>query len=159
MRPRWPLLLLEVVALSVPLTWLWLGWGEAAYAGLLERLASPLLAPLGVEAIADSPARKRFVSFVPFLVLMLATPGLGARRRLAGLALGVPAICAVHVGLVAVEHLAATGRRPTQDVFSTVFPAAMFADAFPFMLWALIAQRELRAAFRRLRGREQQSST
>jgi len=140
-------LALEFVALSVPLTWLWVVWGQHAYAELLIRVAGPLLHPLGVTDVVDSPARKRFVNYVPFVVLVSITPGLSARRRGLGLLLGLPAIFCCHVGLVAVEFLAHGAHRPTSDPFSTVFPAALFTDAFPFILWAILAQEVLRRGF------------
>src|SRR5262247_98541 len=86
-------ILVELAALSVALTWLWLAWGQAAYEGLFAR----------------------------------------------------------HVGLVAVEWLSHTRHRPTLDSFSMVLPAALFADAFPFVLWALFAGGALKDLFSRAR--------
>ena len=138
------LLILEFVVLTVVLTWLWLVWAQEAYSALFLKLAEPLLRLLHVTEVAESPAQKRFVNYVPFFVLMVITPGLSLRRRIGGLLVGFPLIFLCHVGLVAVEFLAYTKHRPTPDPFSTVFPAAMFADAFPFMLWAIIANRFVR---------------
>ena len=146
---RWPLLVLEFVALTVPLTWLWVAWAQDAYTGLIGTVGAPLLESLGVRSVPESPAVKRFVSYVPFLVLLAVTPGLGWRRRLVGGLVGCVAIFLCHLALVAIEALAHTGSRPTEDAFSTVFPAAMFADAFPFILWAIVSQRVLRDAFER----------
>jgi hypothetical protein len=149
MRGRILLLLLEAAALSVCLTALWLAWGESAYQAFFAESARPLLRALGVHALPDSPARRRFVSFVPFLVLMLVTPRLPWRRRLGGILLGIPLLFLGHVGLVAVEALSHTPRRPTSDSFSTLLPAALFADALPFLLWALFAADALRGLWRR----------
>jgi hypothetical protein len=137
-------LLLELVALSVLLTGLWLAWGQAAYEGFFARTARPLLEALGAGVLPDSPARRRFVSYVPFLVLMCGTPGLPWRRRLGGVLLGIPLLYLCHVGLVAVEFLSHSRHRPTGDAFSTLLPAALFADAFPFLLWAVFANDVLR---------------
>jgi hypothetical protein len=142
-------ILVELAALSAALTWLWIAFGQAAYESFFARAAQPLLAALGADGVADSPARRRFVSYVPFLVRMLGTPGLEWRRRLGGILLGIPLIFACHVGLVAVEWLSHTRHRPTPDSFSTVLPAALFADAFPFVLWALFAADALRNLFSR----------
>lgn len=144
MRARLLRPLLLVLALSLPLTWLWLVWGQSAYQAFFVATARPLLEAVGVGSVAASPARHRFVSYVPFLVLMLVTPRLGWRRRAGGILLGIPLIFLCHVGLVAVEALSHTRQRPTPDSFSLVFPAAMFADAFPFLLWALLASDVLR---------------
>jgi hypothetical protein len=138
------LLVLEFVVLTVALTWLWVVWAHDAYASFFLRVADPLLDLLGVTEVVESPAQKRFVNYVPFFVLMVITPGLSLRRRIGGLLVGFPLIFLCHVGLVAVEFLAYTEHRPTSDPFSTVFPAAMFTDAFPFILWAIIAHRLIR---------------
>ena len=137
MRGRTLRLLLEAVALSLLLTWLWLAGGRSAYEAFFAETARPLLHALGVYALPDSPARRRFVSVVPFLVLMLVTPGLAGRRRLGGILLGIPLLFLGHVALVAVEALAHGPRRSTADSFSTLLPAALFADALPFALWAI----------------------
>jgi hypothetical protein len=145
-------LLLEFAALSVPLTWLWLTWAQEPYTELVGSLGAPLLERLGAAAVPESPAEKRFVSYVPFLVLILVTPRLSLRRRLAGLAAGCGILFLAHLGLLVVEAFAQTPGRPTEDSFSTVFPAAMFVDALPFALWAVVAQEVLRDAFRRALG-------
>jgi hypothetical protein len=144
MGKRSLLLVLEFVALTVPLTWLWVVWAQDAYATFFLKLADPIFDLMGVTEVAESPAQKRFVNYVPFFVLMVITPGLALRRRIGGMLVGFPLIFLCHVGLVAVEFLAYTKHRPTSDPFSTVFPAAMFTDAFPFILWAIIAHRVLR---------------
>lgn len=142
-------LILEFIALTVVLTWLWVAWAQDAYSAFFLQVADPLLDLLGVTEVAQSPAQKRFVNYVPFFVLMVITPGLSRRRRIAGLLVGFPLIFLCHVGLVAVEFLAYTEHRPTSDPFSTVFPAAMFTDAFPFILWAIIANRLIREVLSR----------
>jgi hypothetical protein len=143
---------LAFVALTAPLTWLWVTGVQDAYTRFFSAVAGPLLASVGVADVAESPARERFISYVPFLVLMAITPKLSLRRRALGLLLGLPLIFLCHVGLVIAESFAHSGGRPTEDPFSTVFPAAMFADAFPFILWALIANRVLRDVLGRALG-------
>jgi hypothetical protein len=93
------------------------------------------------------------VSFVPFLVLTWMTPGLSARRRLLGTLAGCGVLFLAHVGLVGIEKFSLSKQRPTADPFSTLFPAAIFADSLPFILWALIAHRWLRDRLARVTGR------
>lgn len=141
--------LIEFAVLTVVLTWVWITWLQAGYTELVGWVGGPLLAHFGAQGVAESPAEKRFVSYVPFVVLMLMTPRLSWRRRLAGIGVGCGLIFACHLGLVVLEAFAQTAGRPTEDAFSTLLPAVLFADAFPFVLWALIAQEVLRSAFRR----------
>jgi hypothetical protein len=152
MRNRRLQLGLSIVLLTVGLTWAWIAWGGDAYERLLIAVAGPLLEAVGVTRIAESPAQKRFVSFVPFLVLMWLTPKMGTRRRVVGTLVGCSLLFVAHVGLVGVEQWSQSKQRPTSDPFSTLFPAALFADALPFMLWAVIAHRWLRDWFARMVG-------
>lgn len=133
------------VVLTAPFTWLWVTGVQDAYVAFVSAVAGPVLEPLGVREVAQSPARERFISYVPYLVLMVVTPGLSLRRRAVGVAVGLPLIFLCHVGLVAVEGWAHGGGR--ENAFSTLLPAAMFADAFPFVLWALVANPLLRDLF------------
>jgi hypothetical protein len=144
MRSRLLRLGLSLVALTSLLTWAWIAWGGALYERLLLAVAGPLLEWLGISGVAESPAQKRFIASVPFLALMLLTPGLSRRRRVWGTLAGLAILFVAHVGLVAVEQYSLSQRRPTSDPFSTLFPAALFADSLPFMLWAVIAHRFLR---------------
>ena len=72
-------------ALTLPLTWLWMEWGRDPYARFLIGLAEQLF-EIGRSggAARGSAAGARFVSVVPFVVLMAVTPGLSWRRRLLG---------------------------------------------------------------------------
>jgi hypothetical protein len=141
---------LSFILLTVGLTWVWIGWGVSAYERLLLAVAGPVLELFGVKRIVDSPARERFIAYVPFLVLMCLTPGLSLRRRLIGTLAGCLLLLLAHIGLVGVEQWSQSRSRPTRDPFSTLFPAALFADSLPFMLWAVIAHRWLRDWFAKL---------
>lgn len=152
MRSRRLRLGLSFVLLTVGLTWAWIAWGGGAYERLLLAVAGPALEAVGVTRIVESPAQKRFVSFVPFLVLMFLTPGMSARRRVIGTLVGCALLFLTHVGLVGVEQWSQSKQRPTSDPFSTLFPAALFADSLPFMLWAAIAHQQLRGWFARVVG-------
>ena len=143
---------LSFVLLTIALTWLWVAWGGAAYERLLIALAGPLLQGFGVTQIAESPAQKRFVSIVPFVVLMWLTPGMSLRRRALGTLIGGALLVLSHVALVGVEQWAQSSQRPTASPFSTLFPAALFADGLPFMLWAVIAHRYLSGVLARVMG-------
>lgn len=124
---------LKVVALTVPLTWLWVSGGREWYAWLLAPLADAIYALLGLDGVTFF-ARERYINQVPFAALVLLTPGLSARRRFGGLALGALAIFALQM---LVNAIALRGS-PT----ATSLPAGLsiLSDAEPFVLWALIAR-------------------
>jgi len=152
MRSRAFQLGLSFVLLTTGLTWLWVQWGGSAYERFLLAVAGPVLEAIGVTQIVESPAQKRFVSVVPFWVLMWLTPGLSLRRRVLGTLAGSALLCLTHVGLVAVEQWSLSSHRPTTSPFATMFPAALFADSLPFMLWAVIAHRFLSGLLARALG-------
>lgn len=134
------LVLAEFVALSVPLTWAWLTWGKALYlellVGLLETLgAAPVRHGMGGVSL-------RFVSHVPFAVLMLITPELSARRRLVGWAIGASLIVASHLLLLfLVDAAFASGRR----VVPSILPLVLLVDGLPFLIWLVLARDFLRS--------------
>jgi hypothetical protein len=152
MANRKLLLGLSFVLLSVGLTWLWIAWAGAAYERLLLAVAGPVLELFGVTRIVESPAQKRFVAWVPFVVLMWLTPGMSLSRRAAGTLIGGLVLVVAHVALVGIEQFAQSSRRPTTSPFGTLLPAALFVDALPFMIWGVVAHRYWSGLFTRVLG-------
>jgi hypothetical protein len=132
---------LKVVTLTLPLTWLWVSGGREWYGWSLAPVADAIYALIGLDGVTFFP-RDRYINQVPFAALMLLTPGLDARRRFGGLALGALAIFAVQMLVNAI----ALGGSPG----ATSLPAGLsiFSDAAPFVLWAVIA-RDFLARFAR----------
>ena len=152
MAKRIWLALAELLALSVPLTWLWVEGGRRAYNRLLGAIAWPLFEWLGLPSMKLGLVSPHFVSWLPFLVLMVLTPGLRLRRRALGTLLGLVAIFGVHVGCALVGATAHAAYGTSARAVALRWPALMFNDALPFILWALIARDFVRDfAFRALR--------
>ena len=63
-------LLAEFILLTIPLTWAWLRWGSDAYTSLILAVIDPLYEMLGATHVKRGPTGHRFISYVPFLVLM-----------------------------------------------------------------------------------------
>ena len=136
------LTLLKVVAVSAPLTWLWLAWGREAYGKLFFALSLPIFGLLGVTDLVPEGARDRFINYLPFLILMLITPRLTWQRRVVGTCVGFVVIFFVHVLFV---YLVSTAQEPTQATmtrqgFMRIVPANALSDSLPFALWVLIAR-------------------
>ena len=91
------LLLAEFVALSAPLTWLWMEWGLDVYVHFLFGLLAPIYEAVGATHVEHSAAGHRYLSYVPFLVLMCITPGVTWRRRLWGSLGGCALILLAHL--------------------------------------------------------------
>jgi hypothetical protein len=124
---------LEVVALTAPLTWLWVHGGRELYASCLAPVADAIYAGLGLDGVTFFP-RDRYINQVPFAALMLVTPGLGARRRFGGLAVGALAIFSLQMLVNALALRGSPG--------ATSLPAGLsiLSDAAPFVVWAVIAR-------------------
>lgn len=137
-------LLLEFVAITAPLTWLWMQGGQELYFRFFIRLARPFLILLGVTNFPPSLVRDHFLNWVPFLALMLITPHLPALRRLGGIVLGFVLIFFSHVGLTYWAYVTHVRDGHTAESLTNYFPAQVISDAIPFVLWALLANRFLR---------------
>ena len=135
------LALLKVVAISAPLTWLWIEWGREAYGKLFLQLALPVYGLLGLTTLVPDGARDRFINYLPFLILVLITPRLSLARRTIGLGVGFVVIFFVHVIFV---YIASTSINPdgTVDVrgFKQLVGANQLSDSVPFILWVIIAK-------------------
>ena len=139
MRPL--LTLLKIVAVSAPLTWLWIAWGREAYAKLFVQLALPIYGLFGLTSLLPNAARDRFINYLPFLILMLITPRLTLRRRVVGIGVGFIVIFLVHVIFIYVASIA-ENLDNTINVrgFRKIVPANGLSDSVPFILWVIIAR-------------------
>ena len=134
------LTLAEVVALSAPLTWLWVEGGRRAYNRVIGAAAWPLIERLGLPSLKLGLVSPHFVSWLPFVVLMVVTPGLSRRRRALGTLVGLAAIFAVHVACALLAALSDAAYGRSARAVALRFPALMLSDALPFVLWALVAR-------------------
>lgn len=146
MTGRGLLQVLKVVGLTVPLTWLWLEWGRAAYGHLFTRLAIPIFGFLGMTRVIPLGARDRFINYLPFLILMVVTPRMSWVRRVAGIAVGFVLIFVVQVFFVYVSAVVGVqdGEVNRQDLYEKMLPVLLLCDAFPFVLWIVIAKDYVR---------------
>lgn len=143
--------LAEVLALSVPLTWLWVEGGRRAYNRVVGAAARPVLDALALPSLKLGLVSPHFVSWLPFVVLMAVTPGLTVRRRALGTLVGFGAIFVVHVACALIAAVAHAAYGTSARSVALRWPALMLNDALPFILWALVARDFVREfAFRAL---------
>jgi hypothetical protein len=83
----------------------------------------------------------RFMSHVPFLVLVLLTPGLSWRRRVLGGLLGSAFIAATHLFMITLVNAAFLGGG---GVFRKVAPFILIMDGMPILAWLVVARDFLR---------------
>ncbi|MFT5443736.1 MAG: hypothetical protein ACI8W3_002787 [Myxococcota bacterium] len=133
---------LKVVGLTVPVTWIWLEWGRAAYGRLFAELSIPIFGFLGLTRILPQGARDRFIGYLPFLILMIITPRLSPLRRGLGIVVGFVAIFFLQVFFIYMSEVAGVqgGDVNRQDIYEKMLPVLLICDAFPFVLWIIIAK-------------------
>ena len=139
------LITLELFAISAPLAWLWLSHLRYVYADFFRAVATPFFDFLGMGGILIA-YRTRFINVVPFIVLMVVTPGLSLRRRSLGTLLG---LLVLFCGHLVFTWLAGITPRPTSrgfaaNAYTIRLGGMLFSDSLPFLVWATIATRQLR---------------
>lgn len=122
---------LSFAVVSLGLLWLWSEWLRAGYGQLFFAVARPLYDFLGFEEAPVVAFRQRYINFVPFVSLLLVTPGLSVRRRTLGLVFGLLFIFVCHLGLNLTAILQPGPALP-------IVPSIV-SDALPFLVWIVIA--------------------
>ena len=138
------LLLGLFLALSMPLAWLWLEWGQAYYVRLLRVLLHPVYRAIGLRHEVGGPVAPRLVSLVPFLVLMAITPAMSWRRRWVGALVGVAVILGFHLVLFVMVDAAYAVLGRNRRALSRIVPFLLVNDGLPFLVWLFFARDFLR---------------
>lgn len=120
------------VAITLLLTWLWNEGGRVAYGRLLKSVAPPIYELFGFDGARVGAFRQRYVNFVPFVGLVLVTPGLAPRRRLLGLVAGLVVLVGGHLAL----NLTEVGQGRARNL--PLLPS-LISDTLPFLLWLFVA--------------------
>lgn len=144
-------LLAEFLLLTIPLTWAWLRWGNDAYTSLIFWVVDPLYEFLGATHVKRGPTGHRFISYVPFLVLMAITPRIPDRRRIWGTLVGSVLIFCSHVVMLYVSDRAYSQHGEDGRAVAQLFPFLLVTDGLPLLLWFVLARDFLRAAVPGLR--------
>lgn len=137
------LFILEVLGISIPATWLWIEWGRTLYPRIFMEIVPPILQLIGLPGFRPNQLPDRFISYVPFLVLMVVTPRLSPLRRISGTLLGFALIFLSHLAFVVYVFVMQESETLRARPFVNIFPAFILLDAFPIALWALFAREFL----------------
>ena len=133
------LAVLVFFALTVPLVIAWMHWGLGWYASFLFWILLPLHDALGWPFTGKGTPglSMRFVSLVPFVVLVLVTPGLSRRRRLLGSLVGVLLMVASHLFVITLANAAfAAGK----GAIGRILPFIFLMDGLPLGIWLVVAR-------------------
>ena len=119
------------VAITIVLTWFWEETGRVMYGQFLKAVAPSIYDALGFGDARVGAFRQRYINWVPFVGLMLVTPGLPWRRRAGGLGGGLFLLFVGHLALNLTERVHKAAQLP--------FVPSLVSDALPFLLWILFA--------------------
>ena len=119
-------------AITLLLTWLWGEGGRVLYGKFLKLVAPSIYDAIGFEGARVGAFRQRYVNFVPFIGLLLVTPGLPWRRRLVGLVAGLFVLFCGHLALNLTEAGAGRARH------LPILPS-LVSDTLPFIVWVVVA--------------------
>jgi hypothetical protein len=125
------LVVLAFCVVSVLLTVAWNEWLVDAYAAVFRTIAPAVYGLLGADDTLVYARRGRYINFVPFVSLVVVTPGIALRRRLVGLLLGIVALVAAHLVL---NWTAGFSPGPSLPVVP-----AIVSDTLPFLIWLVVA--------------------
>jgi len=137
------LLVVLFFVISVPLAWLWHEWGVDRYVVFLFAILSWLRGAVGwpFAGKGGGGLSLRYVSHVPFLVLVFLTPCLSMRRRVLGAFLGSVFITATHLFVITLVNVAFLAGG---SVFQKVAPFILIMDGLPLLAWLVVARDFLR---------------
>jgi len=133
------LVFLAFFVVSIGLTWVWNEGLRNLYGELFKAVALRLHGFLGFGDAPIAPYRTRYINLVPFVSLILVTPGIALRRRAIGLGLGLVALFVSHLALNLTAYYSPGAALP-------IVPA-LFSDTLPFLLWLAVAYPALGRLF------------
>lgn len=119
------------VVVTLALTFFWEEVGRLNYGRFLKTVAPTLYDWIGVGDARVGALRQRYINWIPFVGLVLVTPGLRMRRRALGLAGGLLALFVGHLTLNLTERVYKASHLP--------FVPSIVSDALPFLLWIIVA--------------------
>ena len=145
------LVALGFASITLFLAWSWEEAGlRMAYGRFLRLTGRPILDLIGLDGVRLVNGRLRYINWIPFVGLMLVTPGLTWRRRGSGLVAGLVVLYASHL-LINATHRAGARQLP-------LFPS-LVSDALPFLLWLAAAHPVVRDWFAGSPGSALESGT
>lgn len=124
-------IIVAFVIVTIALTWVWEEGGRQLYGRFLKTVVPPIYDAIGFGDARVGAMRQRYINWIPFVGLMLVTPGLAAKRRTTGLAAGIALLFVGHLALNLTQPSGTGGRLP--------IVSSMLSDALPFVLWILFA--------------------
>lgn len=132
---------LGIVILSPALFVVWELWAREPYIAFLKRIGSVFFLDIGPEGTVVPVSVS---NVVPFLVLMLATPGIPGLRRVKRVCLGVAVLLPFHLASVLFfTHWMRNPAPSSLRMFASLLVSGVMM-ALPFALWVAFAREPIR---------------
>lgn len=133
------LFLAKLVPLTLALGYLWFSGLQVRYPYLIDPIATPFLEALGVRQWMLALVLEHFTNILPYVALVLASPGLIARwpRSLAALLGGLAIIVLGHLLLSWVVYELYIRYSLSKAFYRIIVPVYLVNDALPLVLWLI----------------------
>lgn len=143
------LFLIKLLLISSVLGFLWFWKLQDLYPHILRPVAFPFFQWVGVKKWLLTWVSDHFTNVVPYLALVLATPGaLKNGKRFAAAILGGLLILAIaHLLLSWLIYYYSEQYHFTRSFFRRTFPLFLINDALPLPLWLMFYPRTLKELF------------
>ncbi|MDH3891603.1 MAG: hypothetical protein OEV49_11015, partial [candidate division Zixibacteria bacterium] len=135
-RNLW-LFLLKLAVTTLTLGYFWTTGWKMAYPTWIDPIAQLFFRMFGVTQWPLTLTADHHASLIPFIGLLVATPGLITRwkRALVALVGGVAAIVLMHIVMsIAIFHIV-DAFEMSQNAYRLLLPIYLVNDAMPLILW------------------------
>ena len=149
MKKNLLLFLLKLLITTLILGYFWTTGWKVAYPRWIDPIAQFFFTMFGVTDWYLSLTAEHFASLIPFIGLLVATPGLIQRWKRAIIALlgGVAAIVLMHILMsIAVFHIVEAFEM-SQNAYRLLLPIYLVNDAMPLILWLVFFPTALSELF------------
>ncbi|HWR83097.1 MAG TPA: hypothetical protein VN285_07330 [Candidatus Deferrimicrobium sp.] len=135
-KSLWPFLL-KLLVFSLVLGYLWFSRYQKQYPYWIDGFADPFFKLIGVRQWWLALVIEHFTNLVPYLALVLASPGLVSKwkRSLIALVGGVAILIVGHLLLSSAVYFVNEKYALSKDAYRILVPMYIINDALPLALW------------------------
>jgi hypothetical protein len=147
------LFLIKLVVSSVVLGYLWFAFAQSAYPYFLKPVAIPFFQMVGVKTWRLTILIDHFSNIIPYIALIIATPGFidNWKKSILTLLGGLIILMICHLLLSWLDYHFWAKYQTSKTFFRHIFHFYILNDALPFGLWILLYPRVLPQVFSFLR--------
>ncbi len=140
----------KLAVFTLILGYIWFKAAQRQYPDLIEPVAAVFFQLTGVRRWWLALVLEHYTNLVPYIALVLATPGLitNWKRSLIVLAGGLAILVLVHLAMAAAVYHLVAEYALSKTCYTYLVPIYLVNDALPLVLWILFYPRVLPELFR-----------